>query len=430
MRYQALDVYLLYALAVTLGFLLLWPLLLLHPKVRHGVVRRLGIYPRDFLKGATGPRIWMHGASAGDLLALKPMVGELKRRLPGCTVIMSTLTNSGLLMARERLKEADEVTYVPYDLPGATRRAVEAIKPDLLVLEYTEIWPSLIRAAHASGAAIALTNGRFSPGKLGRYRLLFSLIGNPLHALDLFLMREDDEAERVLSLGAQPGRVHITGNTKFDTLLVAVQEGRPDAVAAAIGHEDGRPLFIAGSTHEGEEALLLPVFQRLRQDHPTLRLLVAPRYIERAGKVRAAAEALGLKAGLRSQGATGCDVVVLDTIGELVAAYQLATIVFVGGSFTSRGGQNILEPAAHGKPVLFGPNMDNFHDSVQVLVGRGGIQVRDPDHLAKVAGELLARPDQLRELGKLARAAVSSIRGASERNVEHMAKLLRERGRA
>jgi len=427
---KRLDVYALYALAVTVGFLLLWPALLLHPKIRDGVRRRLGLYPRDFLAGRPGPRIWMHGASAGDLLALKPMVGELKRRLPGCTVVMSTFTNSGLLMARERLKEADEVTYVPYDLPGATRRAVAAIRPDLLVLEYTEIWPSLIRAAHRHGAAIALTNGRFSPGKLRRYRLLFSAIGNPLHALDLFLMREDDEAERVLSLGAQPGRVFITGNTKFDTLLVAVQEGRPEAIAAAIGHDEARPLFIAGSTHEGEEALLLPVFQRLRQEHPTLRLLIAPRYIERASKVRALAESLGLSAGLRSAGAAGCDVVVLDTIGELVATYQLATLVFVGGSFTSRGGQNILEPAAHGKPVLFGPNMDNFHDSVQVLVGRGGLQVRDPEHLARVAAELLARPDQLRELGRLARSAVSSIRGASARNVDHMVRILEARRRA
>jgi 3-deoxy-D-manno-octulosonic-acid transferase len=139
------------------------------------------------------------------------------------------------------------------------------------------------------------------------------------------------------------------------------------------------------------------------------------------------AEDLGFTAGVRSAGAPDADVVVLDTIGELVAAYRLATLVFVGGSFTRRGGQNILEPAAHGKPVLFGPNMDNFHDSVQVLVGRGGIQVNDAEHLYRVAHDLLGRPEKIAELGRLARAAVSSIRGASARNVEHMAKLLAPR---
>ena len=422
-------VHLVYAAVSYLAFGLLWPFLLVHPKTRRGIARRLGIYPRGFLARAARPRVWLHGASAGDLLALKPMALELKRRFPGCTVVMSTLTNSGYLMAKERLKEVDEVTYLPYDLPGATRRAVEAIDPDLLVLEYTEIWPNLIRAAKAHGARLCITNGRFSPSKLGSYRLLFRLIGNPLRLVDLFLMREDDEAERALGLGAPLERVWVTGNTKFDTLLLSVGEAQDERLARALG-ADGRPLLIAGSTHEGEEVQLLSVFKRLRADHPAIRLLVAPRYIERAAKILALAEAEGFTAGLRSVGAPQADVVVLDTVGELAAAYRLATLVFVGGSFTSRGGQNILEPAAHGKPVLFGPNMDNFHDSVQVLVGRGGIQVNDPEHLYRVAHELLSRPEKLAELGRLARAAVGSIRGASARNVEHMARLLGEEAQA
>jgi len=173
-----------------------------------------------------------------------------------------------------------------------------------------------------------------------------------------------------------------------------------------------------------EEALLLPVFRRLRQAHPGLRLVIAPRYVERAPRLLALAQDAGFGAGLRSEGATGADVVIVDTIGELAAAYRLATLVFVGGSFTNRGGQNILEPAGQGKPVLFGPNMDNFRDSVEVLVGRGGIQVRDPEHLFRVANDLLARPEKIAELGELARAAVGRIRGASARNVEHMARVL------
>ena len=415
-----------YSIFGWLIFALLWPFLVFHRKTRGGQRRRFGFHPPGWMADAPRPRIWLHGASAGDLLALKPMVAELKRRFPGCTVVMSTLTNSGYQMAKERLGEVDFVTYQPWDLAGATRRTVRAIDPDLLVVEYTEMWPNLIRAAHLHGAKVVLTNGRFAEANLRGYQLLFSLVGNPLKNVDLLLMREDDEAERVLRLGARPERVRVTGNTKFDTLA---QEANADT--AALGQALGPgPFFIAGSTHEGEEALLLPVFRRLREAHPTLRFAIAPRYVERAPRILALAQGEGFRAGLRSKGATQADVVVIDTIGELSAAYGLATLVFVGGSFTNRGGQNILEPAAHGKPVLFGPNMENFHDSVQALVGRGGIQVADPDALLRVAGDLLARPEKIDELGERARAVVRSIRGASARNVDEMAKVLDAAARA
>jgi 3-deoxy-D-manno-octulosonic-acid transferase len=403
-----------------------------HPKTRHGIKRRLGFYPRDFLAGRTGPRIWLHGASAGDLQSLSPMVKVLRERYPGCTIVLSTLTNSGFLLGKERKKKdpafADEITYVPYDLHGAVNRAMRAIKPDLLVLEYTELWPNLIHAAKVHGVKVAMTNGRISPRTMNSYRLLFGLMGNPLHALDLCLMREDDEAERVLGLGAPLDRVWVTGNTKFDALLprpAGAENAR--ALRAELGLAQDARVWIAGSTHEGEEGLLLDVYQRLRPHYPELVLVIAPRYLERVGKVAALAEAAGLQVRLRTQGPGPAQVIVLDTMGELAAAYGLATIVFVGGSFTQRGGQNILEPAAQGKPVLFGPNMGNFHDSVQVLVGRGGIQVGDPEQLYRVLDELLGRPEKLVELGELASGAVGAVRGASARNVEHMARLL-ERG--
>jgi 3-deoxy-D-manno-octulosonic-acid transferase len=420
--------HLLYTLASYLLFALFWPVLLVHPKLRHGIRERLGLYKEKIGGGRKGFRIWLHGASAGDLLALLPVIDGLRQRLPDATLVVSTLTNSGRLMARERLAGIDAVLYVPYDLPGATRRAVAAVRPDLLVLEYTEIWPGLIRAARRGGARVALTNGRFSARHLRQYRWLFGLIGNPLRKMDLFLMREDVEAERVIGLGAPLDRVWVTGNTKFDALLhnEAVEEN--PALAAALG-SGGAPLWIAGSTHEGEEVLLLGVLQRLRKEHPQLRMAIAPRYIERAGKLVSLARERGFTARLRSEppGPTAPDVVILDTMGELGQAYRLATLVFVGGSFTQRGGQNILEPAAAGKPVLFGPNMDNFHDSVQVLVGRGGIQVKDPEHLQRVVSDLLARPDRMAELGSMARAAVTAVRGAGQRDVDHLVRLLEER---
>lgn len=414
-----------YAILSVLFFLVVCPLLFLHPKLRRGIGPRLGFYPTDFLAGHRGPRIWLHGASAGDLLALLPIYRELRARRPEGVFVISTMTNSGEAIARSRFSDAEAFTFLPYDVPFATSRAVAAIRPDVLVLEYTEIWPNLIRSVKRAGGRVVMTNGRFSERNLGRYRTLFAVAGNPLQELDLLLMREEDEKDRALALGAPAERVQVTGNTKFDALLLSLGNGTATSLkeAFALGPDDR--LWVAGSTHDGEEQLLLDVFLRLRDEVPRLRLVIAPRYLERISRVVALAQARGLETRLRSATpARPAPVVVLDSIGELVSAYHLAELVFVGGSFSSRGGQNILEPAACGKAVLFGPNMENFHDSVQVLVGRGGIQVRDADHFHGVARDLLARPDKLKELGALAKAAVGGVRGASERNAEAILGLL------
>ncbi|HET7784688.1 MAG TPA: glycosyltransferase N-terminal domain-containing protein [Myxococcales bacterium] len=406
-------------------FWLLWPFLLLHPRVRQGVRLRLGLYGGVAMP-PPGPRVWLHGASAGDVLGLVPIVRELKALRPEVRVIVSSITDSGASMARQRLIAhglADVVTFLPYDLPGACRRALEALRPDVLVLEYTELWPQLVDRAARTGVKLALTNGRLRPRNVPRYRLLFRLAGNLLQAFDVLMMRAEDEAERALLLGAPRDRVHVTGNTKFDALAVSVPAGEDAALRQALSLS-GERLWVCGSTHEGEEAGLLRVFALLRRDHPDLRLLLAPRYIERAERVLSLARSMGLGTRLRSERGGPEPVIVLDTIGELVRAYQLATVVFVGGSFGRRGGQNILEPAACGKPVLFGPRMENFQDSVQVLVGRGGLQVKDPVALLRLLRDLLARPDELRKLGELAREAVSSVRGASARDAQLIAELI------
>lgn len=420
-----------YVVASYLLFWLAFPFLCLHRKTRGGILQRLGVYRHGTFPPAKGrPRLWLHGASAGDLLALSPMIRELRSRFPGCIIVLSTTTNTGFMMATERLaSQVDAVIYGPYDLLGATRRAVRAISPDLLVLEYTEIWPNLISACKERGVRVALVNGRFSPAHLRKYRLLFSLIGNPLRDIDLFLMREDEEAERVLGLGAPLERVWVTGNTKFDALAPPTPPAEGDAeLRKALGLPIGSPVLIAGSTHEGEEEDLLRVYRRLLEHHPALCLVIAPRYVDRASRVAGLVRDAGLSVGLRSEGnRSRGQVVILDTIGELSRAYRLATVVFVGGSFTRRGGQNILEPAAQGRPVLFGPHMENFHDSVQVLVGRGGIQVNDADHLERLLADLLARPETVASLGEMAQAAVRQVSGASRRNVDHLDRLLRKR---
>lgn len=415
---------LLYALASIVLFAVLLPALLLVPKLRGGFARRMGFYPKDFLADRPGPRIWLHGASAGDLLSILPIYRELRARRPDAVIIVSTMTNSGESIARSRFADADAITFVPWDVPGAVYRAVEAIRPDVLSLEYTELWPNLIRRVKRRGGRVVVTNGRISERNVTNYRLLFLFSGNLLRKIDLLLMREQAEADRALSLGAPPERVKVTGNTKFDALLLPGREANNDGLEHAFALHKADRLFVAGSTHEGEEGLLLDVFLRLRRSFPELRLVIAPRYLERVQRVQALCAEKDLEVSLRSAPTGHAPVIILDTIGELLATYRLATLVFVGGSFTRRGGQNILEPAACAKPVLFGPHMENFHDSVQILVGRGAIQVNDERHLETVAKDLLGQTQKLEELGELAQQAVSSVRGASVRDAEFIVSLL------
>lgn len=418
----------------------LWlPLWALHPKLRQGQKRRLGLYddvgpdrPWPKTRGA-GPRIWLHGASAGDLLALLPIIKALRESAPEATLVVSTMTNSGYQIAQDKLQPlVDGYTFVPWDLPGATRRAMDVLQPDLLVLEYTELWPNLIQAAKDRGAKVVLTNGRLSEALVRRYRLLQALIGNQLAKLDLLLMREDVEAERALLLGAPKERVQITGNTKFDNLAQPPGPERVEALRAALGLGN-EPVLVAGSTHEGEERDLIRAFRGLRAQTPTLRLVLAPRYVERAPRLAALAKAEGFTVAQRSEHKEGtmppADVLLLDTMGELQTAYGVGTLVFVGGSFVKRGGQNILEPAGQGRPVLFGPYMMNFRDSVEVLLGRGGIQVTSPEQLGQVAKELLARPEEIAQLGEMARTAVQKARGASVKNARAILQLATD-GRA
>jgi 3-deoxy-D-manno-octulosonic-acid transferase len=418
-----------------LAFGLATPLWLFHPRVRIGLRTRLGGYPPDLAPGP-GPRVWLHGASAGDVLGLVPIIRELRALRPDAKILVTAMTDSGAAMAAQRLVPqglADAATFVPWDVPGACAKAMRALRPDVLVLEYTELWPQLIRAAASSGAKLVLTNGRIGPRNVGRYRLLFWLVGNLLQRFELLLMRADDEAERALLLGATRASVKVTGNTKFDALAVSVpREPGPDPLLREALGCAGERLWVCGSTHEGEEGPLLEIYQRLRSEFPGLRLVLAPRYVERAGRLLELARARGLSARLRSAQGGAEEVIVLDTIGELVRVYTLATVVFVGGSFGRRGGQNVLEPAACGKPVLFGPRMENFVDSVQVLLGRGGLQVKSTAALERLLRDLLSRPGELEKLGEMARAATAAVRGASLRDAGLIASLLppREQGGA
>ena len=295
------------------------------------------------------------------------------------------------------------------------------------MLEYTEIWPNLIRAARRAGARIALTNGRFAPEKVPQYRALFRTIGNPLRSVDLFLMRSDEEAERALALGAAPDRVWVTGNTKFDALLRELEPARAEALRRELGLPRRAPVFMAGSTHDGEEELLLrtlpgaarPLARPPARHRAPLRGAVRAgwrRWRPRPGSPRGCAAPGRRRRGRRSRCSTPSASSPPPTGWPRWSSWAAASCAGAGRTCSSRPGR--------GRPVLFGPHMENFKDSVPILVGRGAIQVATPEQLLRVAQELLARPDQMAELGALAREAVSQVRGASSRNVDHMLRLL------
>lgn len=407
-----------------LAFFLALPILWFHPKLRHGLRERLGYYATPCTLSKDQPRIWLHGASAGDVLALLPLAQALKQKKPNLVIIVSMITNSGRAMAERYPQVFDVITYLPYDMPGATNRALTHWRPQTLVMEYTELWPNLIYAARRQNIAMVLHNGRFSKERLQRYMWLFWVTGNLLRQFSLLLMRDEHEAEAARRLGASESVLRVTGNTKFDNLEMDPSREKVEELRKTLGFGANELVWVAGSTHAGEEELLYDVYVNLRLHFPEMKLVLAPRYIERAERLLQLATRFGLKARLRSAPNNGSDVVVLDTIGELRALYELATVVFVGGSFIPRGGQNILEPAASSKPVLFGPFMGNFADAVQVLLGRGGIQVADKEQLQRVLADLLRRPEQIRELGAMARAQVRAIRGAAIRNADLIVDLL------
>ncbi|MFM2153510.1 MAG: hypothetical protein RL199_1945 [Pseudomonadota bacterium] len=412
----------LYALVVTLAYAIAWPLLARHRKLRGALGRRNGRYGSDWTLPEAGARLWWHGSSAGDILALEPVIREVRRRRPDTVCVLSAMTNQGLETARRLFPELP-VTPQPFDTPWAVRGAMKAIRPDLLVLEYAELWPGLIRTASKTGARVVLTNGHLSEKRLAAYRRLFLLAGNPLRLLDRMLVRDDRERERAISIGAESSRVVVAGNTKFDLVPEAIQG--TNGLGGALHLEERSLLWVAGSTHVGEEGVLLETLTELRKRWPSLRLLLAPRYAARASEVARIASNAGWRTRLRSEtSAEPADVIVLDTMGELREAYRLASLVFVGGSFVPRGGQNILEPAVWGLPVVYGPHMHNFEDAVRLLGGHGGHQVADGAALTATCSQFLSDEAYRKAEGAKARAAVEGARGATQRHVEEIISLL------
>jgi 3-deoxy-D-manno-octulosonic-acid transferase len=426
-------VHVLYSVAVVILAVVLSPWFL-YQAIRYrkyigSAAQRMGYLPVSFnLDGDES--IWLHAVSVGEALTARALIADLRERYPNLKLFLSTTTLTGQQVAA-RLQDVDAVFFLPFDLPPFVNRTLRLVRPRLFIMMETEIWPNLLHACRRAHVKTMLVNGRISSRSYSRYRLVRPFFRRVLAHVDRFCMQSDESARRIVELGADPARVIVTGSLKFDSL---------ESPAAAAGRGEGRvlryfripasrPVFMAASTLKGEESPVLSAFAAVRRAHPSALLIMAPRKPERFGDAEALSRAEGLRVVRRKELAVDAepraDVIILDTIGELAHLFQVATVVFVGGSLVDRGGHNILEPAVHGKPIVFGPYMTNFTEIVETFLrNQAAVQVGTPAELATALVRLMGDPVERARLGAAARALVEANRGAKRRTLDSVAMVL------
>jgi 3-deoxy-D-manno-octulosonic-acid transferase len=420
--------YILYSLLLVVGLLVSLPWWLLRlGKYRAGFAERLGSVPERLRETARPGCIWIHAVSVGEVLAVSRLIRELEEYCPERPVFVSTTTATGQRLARERFGE-NQVFYNPIDLEVAVRRYLSLLRPAMLILAETEFWPNLLRLAKRSGAAVVIVNARISDRSFPRYRRFRWFFSRVLSEVDLFLAQTEMDTDRLRAIGAPTDRVRVSGNLKFD-----VQAGSNSPLIEDLRRATAKnaPVIVCGSTADGEDDLLLHAFHRVLLEHPSAVLILAPRHPERFDAVAELVLSLGLALVRRSSWSpaaptlTGC-VFLLDSVGELAAAYSLATLAFVGGSLVPGvGGHNILEPAQYGIPVLTGPNTSNFREIVNIFEKGGGLKLVDSEGIAGEWLRLLDDPKQREKLGEAARELFLKNSGATARTLQALQPLLR-----
>jgi len=366
---------------------------------------RMGFIPEDVKsKLRSSENIWIHAVSVGEIMLLGPFIESLKKEFPCRTVVISTTTNPGHEVAVRNFKDQAVIVYSPLDLSFAVSRFLKIIKPKIFIVVETEIWPNLIRVMKARGIPIVVINGRISNRSFKRYIMARPFLKSTLGRINLFCMQSEPDAERIISIGAPPDRIKVTGNMKFDIVITAGD--RPDITKGLLGLNEKDILMVAGSTHKGEEDILLEAYKALSKDFKNLKLLIAPRHINRIPQIK--------KLTKNVQG-----VFLLDTIGQLKYFYSIADIVFIGGSLVPHGGQNPIEPAYFSKPIIFGPYMFNFKYISEILLkNTAAMEVKDKNGLEKAVSLLADDPKKSKAMGFFAKKTLEENKGATARNVE------------
>jgi 3-deoxy-D-manno-octulosonic-acid transferase len=425
--------YLGYSLLLSLGLIVLVPHFLFqalaHGKYVAGLRQRLGSVPQ--LNGK--PVIWLHCVSVGETQAARPLAKRLKQQFPHHDLVVSTITLTGQNLARDVFRnDAAGIFYFPFDWRWTVRRALKAVNPAVVLIMETELWPNFLRECKSRGIPVALVNGRISRQSYRRYRLIKPFLRRVLSSLSIAVMQSETDAQRLEDLGMPKEKLFNAGNLKFDAELAGELSSKTEELSTRFAFDKSVPLILAASTHATEEQTILESIQKLRQP---VRLMLAPRHPERFNEVASLLQKSGLTWTRRTNTPDAKDanatVVLLDTIGELPATYELADIVFVGGSIVDKGGHNVLEPAAAGATVVTGAHTHNFHAIVD-LMNEAGALVQLPalpdavasDEIAYVFEKLLASPAEREELGRRAKQLIVANQGAADRTMQLIAPLL------
>ena len=429
-----------YLSAATLGAPYIVAKLFVSERFRSGLMQKLGWLPE---RRGSAPCFWVHAASVGEMLASRPLVKALDETFPDWEVILSTNTNTGLSVARKDF--GDKLSfYFPFDLSWLDRKALTLLRPACILLIELEIWPNFLVAAHERRVPVIVVNGRISAKSVRAYKAIMRLSGAFREALNarenFYCARSQADASRFLELGIAEERVLVTGNVKYDSLPIEVPLERKERLRQIFKLRPEDLVLVGGSTHPGEEEILLRVFKTLKMELPALRLILVPRHIERAPEIEEKVLALGLPCVRRSRLAVSEanllegqvippereGIIVVDTVGELQHIYSLAHCVFVGKSLKGIGGQNVMEPAGLARPILFGPHMENFSEEANLLLESGGARkVGDEGELLEAVRDVLTHSQPAEAMGQRAREVVLKNRGATLRSLEVLERLLK-----
>ncbi len=390
--------------------------------------QRFGQYDTKFKQAITNRHvIWLHAVSVGETNVCVHLLNVLMPQLPNVKMVVSTTTTTGMAELVKRLPPSVSKIYYPIDRHRFVSRALTLIRPDAMILTESEIWPNFIWRARSLRTPLFLVNARLSDRSYPRYKRFGFLFRELFGSFTAVGAQNERDAGRLRELGCHPDAVTVVGNLKFDAALAGGRKSLDvNPLLAQLGVGPEVPVLVAGSTHDGEEKILAEMFLRLRRKFPNLFLVLVPRHFERAREVERELRAAGVRFFLRSEirpttklAADSLHCLLVNTTGELVSFYARATVVFVGKSLTAKGGQNPIEPAALGKPTVFGPNMQNFSDVVRILAaGKGVAQVADAAELERTLAELLANPARREELGRNAARVVNENTGAIARTVD------------
>ncbi len=405
--------------------LLYLPIFIFRKKYHPGFITRFGILPKTL---DLDRPIWIHAVSVGEAITIKGLVENLRKIYPDKKFVISTVTATGNKIAQTIAKNDDFIIYLPLDLSFIIKKTIDKINPALFIIAETEIWPNLISYLSRKNIPIIIVNGRISDRSFTRYLAIKFLLKPILNKISLFCVQSERDAQRLIRMGLAENKAKITGNMKFDAAPYADKKvtGCMDLKTKLWLIPDGK-LLVAGSTHPGEEEIILNVYKKLLVEFPKLRLLIAPRHPERAQDIADIATKFGFRTTFISRLPDKCEtcatppVFILDLIGKLMDFYAIADIVFVGGSLVKIGGHNILEPAALSKPIIFGPQMFNFKDIADLfLENKACILVRDEEEMIQAMLSLLNNPIKIDDLGRRAQRLILENQGETERNLEYI----------